>query len=163
MKTHIKFILILISFSSIVSAQNSTVTDTIKWSSFQIIIELPLKNHSTIETYEEGFFQTISCSDSTIITVHCGAMVNLPLIDTNKYITTSKFVLCGDVRILRGYCVFLNNGIRRTKYFREENYFKYGITIMYENADESKLSYYDSILNNTKVINITNPLMKYLK
>jgi hypothetical protein len=160
MKTCIIFILTLISYSSIVSAQNSIKTDTIKWSSFQIIIELPLNNHSKIETYEEGFFRTISCSDSTIITVHCGTMVNLPLIDTNKYIITSKFVLGGDVRVLRGYSAFPNNGIRRTKYFREENYFKYGITVMYENADESKLCYYDSILNNIKVINITNPLIK---
>jgi len=154
MKTRIRFILILLSISSFIPAQNSLKTDTIKWSGSQIIIELPSKKYVHTETYEEGFFQTMTCLDSTIIIVHCGAMVNLPLIDMNKYVVTSKFVLGEDVRVLRGHCVYSNNGVRKTKYFREENYFKYGITVMYENADESKLEYYDSILNNVKVIDV---------
>jgi hypothetical protein len=58
-----------------------------------------------------------------------------------------------------GYCVSLNNGVKETKYFREENYFKYGITVMYENADKSKLDYYDSILNNIKVVNISKDII----
>lgn len=159
MKKHIEFVLILLSFGSFVSAQNSIKIDTIRWSNFQIIIELPLKSHPHIETYEEGFFQTISCSDSTIINIHCGAMVSLPLINTNKNVVTSKFILGKDVRVLRGYCASLNNGVKETKYFREENYFKYGITVMYENADKSKLDYYDSILNNIKVINISKDMI----
>jgi hypothetical protein len=154
MKTHIKILLILLSFNSFVSSQNSIKTDTIKWSNYQMIIELPTKSHSHYETYEEGFFRTISCfSDSTVITIHCGAMVNLPLVNQAKYTITSKFVLDNDVRVLRGYCDSLNNGIKRKRYFREENYFKSGITVMYENVDESKLIYYDYILNNIKIIN----------
>jgi hypothetical protein len=119
-----------------------------------MIIEIPSKSHSHDDSYEEGFFRSITCFlDSAVITVHCGSMVNLPLIDQKKYTVTSKFVLYKDIQVLRGYCVILNGNIRRKRYFREEDYFKYGITIMYEYVDESKLSYYDYILNNIKIIN----------
>ena len=136
-------------------SQNCTKTDTVKWLNYHIIIELPTDIHSHYDTYEEGFFKTISCfKDSTSIIIHCGAMVNLPLIDLTKNAVTSKFVLNRDVRILRGYCDSQNDGLKIKRYFREENYFKYGITIMYKNVDESRLHFYDSILNNVKIINI---------
>jgi hypothetical protein len=153
-KTHIKIILILLSISSFVSSQNDIKTDTIKLPDYLIIINVPLKSHSHYDRYEEGFFRTITCIDTTIITIHCGAMVNLPLIDLTKNTITSKFILGKDVSVLRGYCDSLNNGVKRKKYFREENYFKFGITVMYENVDEFKLIYYDSILNNVKIIKI---------
>jgi hypothetical protein len=54
--------------------------------------------------------------------------------------------------VLRGFYEYEKNCAIRKKYFREENYMKYGITIMYENVDESKLIFYDHILNNIKVI-----------
>lgn len=161
MKTRIKILLILLSFNSFLLSQNSIKVnaikaDTIKCSNYQMIIELPIKSHSHYQTYEEGFFQTISCFlDSAVITIHCGSMVNLPLINQAKYTVTSKFVLDNDVRVLRGYYDIFHNGIIRRKYFREENYFKSGITVMYENVDESDLRYYDYILNNIKIKNVS--------
>lgn len=157
MKVHIKIMLVLLAFTSFVSAQDGTKTDTIRWSQYQMIINIPLTSHSHLDTYEEGFFRTISClSDSAVITIHCGSMVNLPLIDQKKYLTSSVFLLNKDVRVMRGYREYLSNGVKKRRYFREENYFKYGITVMYENIDESKLTYYDSILNNIKVANVDN-------
>lgn len=156
MKLIIKVVIILLSFNSLAFSQNWTKTDTIIWSNNQLIIELPVKSHSHYETYEEGFFRTISCFlDSGVITIHCGGMVNLPLVDLTKYTVKSKFVLDKDVQVLRGYFDSVNNGIKRRKYFREEDYFKYGMTIMYENVDETKLKEYDYIIDNVNLIRLS--------
>lgn len=78
--------------------------------------------------------------------------MNLPLIDLTKYTVTSKFILDKDICVLRGgYGDSLSDDFKGRRYFREENYFKYGITVMYENVSEKKLTYYDNILNNIKI------------
>jgi len=136
-----------------------TIIDTISWSNDKIIIEIPKLNYKHSNSYEEGFFQYfIIPIDSATITIHCGSMVKLPLTDLTKYILTGKFILDKDVQVLRGYFDSRINGVRRRSYFREENYFKFGITVIYENVNESKLSFYDNILNNIKIISTKKKL-----
>lgn len=118
--------------------------DTIFCFSKDVIIEYPLFNKITVDNYEEGFFRIINCPlDSAAIVIHCGAMVNLPLTDTTKVTISSKFILDKDIRILRGYD--MQESVKR--YFREDNYFRYGLTVMYMNVGETEQEYYEHFLN----------------
>lgn len=62
-------------------------------------------------------------------------------------IICSEFVLGKDVRSIRGYYM-TDNG---KKYFREDNYFKYGIAIVYEHVGETKLKSYEHFFNDIKI------------
>jgi hypothetical protein len=150
------FILILLFSCNISFSEDSIKLDTIRWSKNELVIELPKHNIAQIDNYEEGFFKTYTCFlDSTIITIHIGSMVKLPLIDLKKYSLSSEFKLGKDVYVLRGFYNYEFEGSLKKKYFREENYSKYGLTILYENVDESRLKFYEHILNNIKIA-ITN-------
>ena len=144
------------SFSIVNSIpKNKTITeiDTISWSNEKIIIELPKLKYEHSSSYEEGFFQYfIIPLDSVTVTIHCGSMFKLPLTDLTKYTITGKFILDKDIRILRGYNSPKKNEFKGKRYFREDNYFKYGISIIYENVTEEKISYYENIFNNIKIL-----------
>jgi hypothetical protein len=142
-----KIILITVCLINVFLAHSQTKIDTI--SCFKnIVIEYPSINRINKVNYEEGFFKSILCVKDTVgITIHCGAMVNLPLTDLTNKTICSKFLLGKDIRSIRGYYMF--NG--RKKYFREDNYFEYGITVVYENVDETKLILYEYFFNNIKI------------
>ena len=74
-------------------------------------------------------------------------MVNLPLTDLTKKIICSEFVLDKELRSIRGYQM-IN---KRKKYFREDNYFRYCITIVYDNVEETRLSCYEQFFNDIKI------------
>jgi len=136
-------------------SKNKTISkiDTISWSNEKIIIELPKLKYKHSRSYEEGFFQYfIIPLDSVTVTIHCGSMFKLPLTDLTKYTITGKFILDKDIRILRGYNSPKKNEFKGKRYFREDNYFKYGISIIYENVTEEKISYYENIFNNIKIL-----------
>lgn len=74
-------------------------------------------------------------------------MVNLPFTNyTNKTIT-SEFLLDKDIRSVRGY--YIQNG--RKKYYKEDNYKKYSMTVLYDHVDNKNLDYYEHILNNIRI------------
>jgi len=143
-----KIIFVLLCFTNVVFGQMQTKIDTILCFERNIIIEYPLISRVNVVNYEEGYFKTInSILDTAVITIHCGRMVNLPLMDMTDKTIYSKFILGKDIRSIRGH--YMLNG--RKKYFREDNYFKYGITIVYENIEESKLIYYEHFFNDIKI------------
>lgn len=151
-----KIVLITLFFclSNVVWGQSQTKTDTIQCNNRNIIIEYPVVNKVNVVNYEEGFFKTINCIiDTAAITIHCGSMVNLPLTDLTDKTVCSDFLLGKDVRIIRGFCtVDMFSGEQgRNKYFREDNYFRYGISIVYENVDEARLNDYEYFFNNVKI------------
>ena len=122
--------------------------DTIRAGNRYIIAEYPAISKSHIDNYEEGFFKTIICLEDTVaIIIHCGAMMNVPLTEMSDKTITSEFRLNKDIRITRGYSVKNN----RRKYFREDNYFKYGVNIVYDNIDENNINKYEQYLNNIKI------------
>jgi hypothetical protein len=143
-----KIIFVLFCFTNVVFGQTQTKIDTILCFDKNIIIEYPSINKINIVNYEEGYFKTINCIlDTAVITIHCGRMVNLPLTDLMDKTICSKFILGKDIRCIRGY--YMQND--RKKYFREDNYFKYGITIVYENVEESQLINYEHFFDDIKV------------
>jgi len=144
-----KIVFVLLCFTTIVFGQTQTKIDTITcFVDRKIIIEYPSLSRVKIDSYEEGFFKTISCILDTVgITIHCGRMVKLPLTDFKGKTICSDFVLGNDIRIIRGYSIIKG----RKKYFREDNYYRYGFTFIYQNVDESKLKYYEHFFNDIKI------------
>lgn len=152
MKAGISLIIVFL-YSCTSFSQEVFKRDTIKWSNSQLIIELPIKSSSHIDTYEEGFFKIITCYiDSAIITIHCGAMVNHPLIDISLHEITSEFIFDNEIKIWRGYKECYNG----KKYFREEDYFSIGIAVLYENVNKNRLDTYERIFNNIIIKTINN-------
>jgi len=148
-KEKIKIVFILLCFTNVAFGQTQTKIDTITcFVDRKIIIEYPSLSRVKINSYEEGFFKTISCILDTVgITIHCGSMINLPLTDLKGKTICSEFKLGKDIRSIRGYCIVKG----RKKYFREDNYYRYGFTLVYQNVDESKLTYYEHFFNDMKI------------
>jgi hypothetical protein len=144
-----KTVFVLLCLTNILFGQTQTKVDTITCGpEIKIIIEYPSISRVNNVNYEEGFFKTISCGlDTVSITIHCGSMVNLPLTDLKNKKIYSEFKLGKDIRIIRGYSMV--NG--RKKYFREDNYNRYGITFVYQNVNENKLMFYELLFNNIKI------------
>ncbi len=147
-KNKIVFITLFLCLTHVVFGQMQTKTDTILCRNKNMIIEYPAISKINLVNYEEGYFKTINCTlDTATITIHCGSMVNLPLIELTNKTICSEFILSKDIRSVRGY--FILNG--KKKYFREDNYFKYNITVTYENAEENELMFYEHFFNNIKI------------
>jgi hypothetical protein len=141
-------LMVILCLGNIIQGYTQTKTDTLACFDKKLIIEYPAVNKINLVNYEEGYFKTINCiADTAAITIHCGAMVNLPLTSLTDKTIISKFTLGKDICIVRGYCLVQG----RKKYFREENYFKYCITVVYENVNELRLSFYEHIFNNIKI------------
>jgi len=131
------------------SSQINTVIDSIVCNDRILIIEYPKTNRTNYVLYEEGFFKTINCIlDSVAITVHYGSMVNLPLTKLKDKVVTDKFVSNCEFSSVKGYEIVK----RRRRYFREDYYFKHRVTIVYENVDESKLKFYENLLDNIRFL-----------
>lgn len=142
--------IILYCLSNSANGQNYTKKDTTQFADKIIYLECPTNSKVELIKYEEGFFKTINCfADSVLITIHCGRMVNLPLTNLKDKVILSEFLLTKDIQIIRGY---QNIGEKRA-YFREDNYFRYGITLIYENVGIDKLSDYERYFNNIKILN----------
>ena len=79
-------IIILLVFLSInIDAQ--THRDTVQVSEFNIVLDFPGEYIKKATTYEEGvFYDYIIPQDSSIITIHLGSMVSLPLIEKKDII-----------------------------------------------------------------------------
>ena len=141
-------LMVILCLGNFIQGYTQTKTDTLACFDKKLIIEYPAMNKINLVNYEEGYFKTINCvADTVAITIHCGAMVNLPLTSLTDKTIISKFTLGKEICVVRGYC--LVHG--RRKYFREDNYFKYGITVIYENVNESGLRFYEQIFNNIKI------------
>lgn len=142
-------IFLFLFLSVVVTAQTQYKLDTVLCGSKKIIIEYPQITRTQITRYEEGFFKTVNCIlDTASITIQCGSMINYPIVELANKTVCTKFILYNDISIIRGYV--LNN--EKRKYFREDNYKKYGISIVYENVDESALSFYENSFNNLKIL-----------
>ncbi|MDP3445479.1 MAG: hypothetical protein Q8T08_21685 [Ignavibacteria bacterium] len=143
-------LLILVIFICVdASSQINTVIDSIICNDRILIVEYPKVNRTNYVLYEEGFFKTINCIlDSVSITVHYGSMVNLPLTKLKDKVITSKLVSECEFNSIKGYQIIK----RRRRYFREDYYFKHRVTIVFENVDESKLKFYENIMDSIRFL-----------
>ena len=140
-----------LGISNSVYCQIRNKIDTIQNNNCRIIIEYPAYNRINITNYEEGYFKTINCiQDTAFITIFDGRMVNLPIIDLSDKTIESESFLSKSVRCIRGYS--LDNGKKR--YFREDDYLDYGVSVTYENVSQARLDIYEGYLNNVKIMPI---------
>ena len=140
--------LFLLSLTNVFFAQTQTKNDTISCLNMRLVIEYPKINKITIDNYEEGVIKIINCPlDTAGIIIHCGAMMILPLIDTTNATIYSRLKLSKDIRSIKGY--YMQDGVK--KYFREDDYLKYRLTVLYLNVGETKLEYYEHSLNDIKI------------
>jgi len=148
MKKMGKLLFVLLFFSNVMLGQMQTKTDTVSCLGKHVILEYPSVSRINDVNYEEGYFKTItSISDTVVISIHCGRMLNLPMTDMADKTISSTFMLGKDICSVRGYSILKG----RRKYFREDNYFKYGITVVYENVEERELIYYEHFFNDIKI------------
>lgn len=123
--------------------------DTVSCLGESIVIELPDRTRKTKTNYEEGWFTVYtSQTDTAFITIHTGSMVNLPLTKMSDKIITSILDVPRCIRDIRGYSEC--DGIR--KYFREVNFYKESLNIVYENVSSDRLECYEHMVNNIKVL-----------
>lgn len=131
-----------------VFAQIETKIDTTTLNDGIIVLECPLESKTKVTHYEEGFIKTVNCTlDSASIIIHWGMMVNLPILDIEKAEVCSEFVLDDEIRIIRGFKMVGHE----KKYFREDNYYKYGINLIYDNVSDNKRWHYEHFFNNVKI------------
>ena len=141
-----------LGISNSVYCQIRNKIDTIQNNNCRIIIEYPAYNRINITNYEEGYFKTINCiQDTVFITIFDGRMVNLPIIDLSDKTIESESFLSKYIRCIRGYSLDDNS---EKRYFREDDYLDYGVSVTYENVNQAKFDNYEDYLNNVKIIPI---------
>jgi len=162
-RTKIKTVFIFLIISCLglglnkISAQNKHVdgADTVILGQYEIIIKLPTRCIKTITNYEEGFFVTYTSLDTAILSVHYGSMVSKPLISERKCTIVNRFYFESEIEVITGFCL-LNDSVfyNKERNFREMDFIKRKITIMYESVDKSKTSIYNNVLDNIKILKV---------
>ena len=136
-----KLIAIIIFFtlgSDFSKAQNYK-SDTISFDDIHIIIKHKEKIIIKDFPYEEGLVKILKLKKGNMVLLK-GTMVRLPFIDLSKSELKNEFKLTNEIRIIRG--------IKDSCHFREDDYFKYGLSIIYENVNEIDVSLFEDMFNN---------------
>ena len=96
--------------------------------------------------YEEGvFYDYIIPQDSSIITIHWGSMVSLPLIEKKEIISSRQIS-----NLLKEECgKYIENGI--VKFCRELNIYPYHLNISYDKVSLHLKKIYDDCFDNIKI------------
>ena len=123
-----------------------THRDTVQVSEFYIVLDFPGEYIKKATTYEEGvFYDYIIPQDSSIITIHLGSMVSLPLIEKKDIISSRQIS-----NMLKEECgKYIENGT--VKYCRELNIFPYHLNISYDKVSFHLKSKYDDCFDNIKI------------
>ena len=120
--------------------------DTIQISEFNILICFPGEYIKKVYTYEEGiFYDYIIMKDSSIITIHVGTMVSLPLIE--KAVVISSCLISNMLKDETGK--YVEDDVEY--YCRELNIFPYHLNVSYDKVSSRLKKQYDQIINNIKV------------
>jgi hypothetical protein len=134
-------------FTNVVLGQDQTKTDTVLCRNKNIIIKYPMMSKINFVNYEEGCFKMRNCVlDTAVITIHCGNMVSLPLADSKDKIICSEFILDKEVRSIENIIW----QIKEKSILERIIFLKYGISVVYENVEETRLMYYEHIFNDIK-------------
>jgi hypothetical protein len=140
-----KYILILFVFFSI-NIVGQIKPDTVRVSDFCIMLVFPEEYIKKEMLYEEGvFYDYIIPQDSSIITIHLGSMVSLPLIEKKDIISSRQIS-----NMLKEECgKYIENGI--VKFCRELNIYPYHLNISYDKVNLRLKKKYDDIFDNIKI------------
>jgi hypothetical protein len=118
--------------------------DTINCNPYLIKITLNGNYKETISNYEEGFTKIYSFSGGSYILVNCGSDITLPIIHDNIDTIFRKFKKDNFTEVIIGLK-------KSKKYFREEDYNKYSIVILYDNINQNDIEQFDKILDSLSI------------
>ncbi len=128
------------------SSSLSNRQDTIQISEYNIVLSFPGEYIKRMHRYEEGlFYDYVITQDSSIITIHAGAMISLPLIEKTDVV--SSCLIGNMLKDETGR--YTENGIEY--YCRELNIFPYHLNISYDKVCSQERYKYDYIINNIKI------------
>lgn len=144
----IRYVIVLLSLFVVITCYGEKHNcDTIEICDKICIIEIPHPATCKIQHYEEGiFYNLFSLNDSVGIVIHCGYLVNLPLIKTEK-LNILKRKDRNNELITIGYKVLG----REKKYFIEKYNKKNMISLLFENISKHKLRKYKKISNRLSI------------
>lgn len=133
--------ILLIIFMSLygISYAQEYKSDTIFFNDVYVIIKHDKKFIRKDFPYEEGLIKTLHFQNGNIV-ISSGSMVKIPFTDKSDIEVISEFNLFNEVKIIRGK--------KDSKYFREDTFFKHGMTFLYQNVSEEDISSFESIFNN---------------
>ncbi len=120
--------------------------DTIQISEYCIVLSFPGEYIKKEYLYEEGiFYDYIIPQESSVITIHVGAMISLPLIDKNDIISCRiiENILNDEIG------TYVENGM--VNYCRELNILPYHLNITYDKVSPSLKDKYNFIFDNIKI------------
>ena len=132
-------IIIFFTLGSAFSKAQNYKSDTISFDDIHIIIKHKEKIIIKDFPYEEGLVKILKFQKGNIVLLK-GTLFRLPFIDLSKSELKNEFKLTNEIRIIRG--------IKDSCHFREDDYFKYGLSIIYENVNEFDVSLFEDIFNN---------------
>lgn len=132
-------IIIFFTLGSAFSKAQNYKSDTISFDDIHIIIKHKEKIIIKDFPYEEGLVKILKFQKGNIVLLK-GTLFRLPFIDLSKSELKNEFKLTNEIRIIRG--------IKDSCHFREDDYFKYGLSIIYENVNEIDVSLFEDIFNN---------------
>lgn len=146
-------LLIFILSQTILAQSDSTKYKIYKWTGknaetkiqvFEIELKIPKDYEQDHWYYGEGVVTTLQFSDSSILTLHCGFTMKIPLLDEPEY--SVNFMSDLEDYILR-------RGInKKTKLFWEEhNYKGKPINLAISNIPKDKITLYQNVLKSIKI------------
>ena len=140
----VRFVIVLFSLFVVITCYGKKHNcDTIEICDKICIIEIPHPATYNIQHYEEGSFCNLfSLIDSVGIVIHCGYLVNLPLVKTDR-LNILKRKDRNNELITIGYKVLG----REKKYYIEKYNKKSMISFLFENISKHKLRKYKKISN----------------
>lgn len=139
------FLLMIINSYNLYSQRLPVDTINID-SDYYVVMQHPGDYKIKKTNYEEGYFQDlIVIKDNCCITIHCGTMIGIPLIEKKKQL--SMFCISGLVNDEKGMYIENNKKI----YCREINILPYNINIVYDRVSENLVHKYDFIFNNLRL------------
>ncbi len=126
-------------------------SDTLSFSDESLIINLPRYDKVFIQKYEEGYFKTyFYAEDSIIFTIHCGTMVNLPIINYPSY-HEKTIISNGKIKkIERRWKI--SDTKKGKRYYREDDYLRDYFHLMYENVPRKRRKEFDAVIDNITII-----------
>lgn len=140
-------IIFFLTLGFAISKAQNHMSDTISFNDIHIIIKHKEKYIVKDFPYEEGLVKILKFKKGNMVLLR-GTMVKLPFIDLSRSELKNEFKFTNEIRIIRG--------LKDSCHFREDDYFKYGLSIIYENVNENDVSSFEDIFNNLVIIKDNN-------
>jgi len=95
--------------------------------------------------YGEGVITTLLFSDSSLVTLHFGFTMKIPLLDEQEYLLNNK-------EELKDYILRKGINTKSKLFWQEHNYTGIPINIAFSNVTKEKIAVYQEVLKSIRII-----------